>query len=83
MIHPNRPHYLRVKQGRQAREDYRDKDRLRGEGGEGQKAAQQFSRQGEKAKEDRPGYIKGDEAVEEIRRAGNGGLPRFIRFSLR
>jgi hypothetical protein len=78
---PDRPHYLRVKGGPEARENYRYKNRLKGKGGEGQQAAQQLSRQGEKTKEDRPGYIKGDSAVEELSRPGNEGL--FTGFVFR
>jgi hypothetical protein len=73
VIHPERPRYFRVKGGRYAGSDYRDKNRRAGNRGKGQKMAQQLSRQGEKAEENRPGYVKGDNAVEEIPRTGNHG----------
>jgi hypothetical protein len=83
VIHPEGPHYFRVKQGRRAGGDYRGKNRRAGNGGKGQEAAQQFPRQGEKAKENRPGYVKGDDAVEEVPRAGNrevfAGISGIVR----
>jgi hypothetical protein len=71
MTRPDRPHYLRVKGGRQAGKDYRNKKRRGRNGGKGQQAAQQFSRQGEKTKENRPGYINRDNTVEEVPRPGD------------
>jgi hypothetical protein len=71
MIHLDMPHYLRVKGGGKAGKDYRNKNRQGRNGGKGQQAAQQFSRQGEKTKENRPGYINRDNTVEEVPRPGD------------
>jgi hypothetical protein len=71
MPRPDRPHYLRVKGGRKAGKDYRNKNRRGENGGKRQQAVQQFSRQGEKTKENRPGYIDRNDTVEEVPRPGN------------